>query len=972
MSIDKVKYIKVFPGMGTGRVGNSEEYFIGPEAPGVVPDPGGMKYKDSNGLIKRQAARFRVYGYDENDAVVMEITEDPSNGVSIEWDVHVRNMKAANYAFQGKFAFKPTDLRNPGYTKETNPNNRTPLIIDPGAKKISGINKNGTSAVPLDGGKIFDFPPGETSYDIPNSLYTPGKPGTQSVAYKSKEVSLGRLETDDSGRLIFVGGKGDAGCLLEKPIPIRKGVSEFNNDKNMPNHNPTSNGNSYFNNPGWFDDTCGGSINATVTFNSLGTPVTLSTDNDPLKRGWVAVSPPKYVPSMNNVVSLLDLQIDLFPDQDPYSGSLNFAIIDENGIPNIATGDPADGLSFAPLNGITQQGQLAPSITSFKGKDYLAYTGDSGANLLAVSADGGASWTSVTIANGVSTAFAPSLCTFNGQLVYVVTAKNGYINIGTSDNGSDFTFRLASPAGGVEALRSLYGPSAAAYNGFLYIGFTGTGGVLSIAQQGVDNKDKETQDLFTFTSLETHTKSHDAPSLCTFFGQLYYGYTGVDDKCYLGSYNSFSPQPTPPTLKFDFAQIGGDQTTTLAPSIGASHGRFYYTIVGPDNYVHVASGKSGFTSLTFGKAGNVASTAAPAVANFSDISFYRDIYPILKTVTDYAWVNEPAFTGHAPGSMGDFLREGSIDYYANPLQVSNVYRVFVFQAIRQAEQLTPMVPPPPFALPPDSVPNGGIQSGRLMPHLFGEGGSTAENQFNGTNHPNQWLSLTPHQLWKIQEWVNGNFQKGTIVKPKPLESYPLEDQPRAINFAALEPTVGGGFHPGIELTYNLKFREYFAGAFRFADKIIYKKPKVKSGNNPSDPIEFDILEHDLTPGSVAGYMSIPWQGDFWSCNISWWAAMRPDLVVDFDQSQEPPRPVPIPWFRGEAVGIPPNADSIPGYQGGYEHMARYWSYFGFVVPNGNKYYGEFVLAETERAACLDDKNAPCVSVNPEAPAGPQE
>ena len=326
------------------------------------------------------------------------------------------------------------------------------------------------------------------------------------------------------------------------------------------------------------------------------------------------------------------------------------------------------------------------------------------------------------------------------------------------------------------------------------------------------------------------------------------------------------------------------------------------------------------------------------------------------TVTDYAWVNEPAFQGHAPGSMGDFLRDGSIKGYSNPNAECNPYRTFVYQVIRPAEQLTLMVPPPPMKIPKGGIPDGGVQSGRLMPHLFGEGGSNLENTFNKTNFPNQWLSLTPHQLWKIQEWVNGNFTtNGTgsvAAAPTIFEDINIEDQPVALNFSALEPTVGGGFHPGIELTYNMKEPGYFAGPFRFADNIT---------DNDGAVIQA------ITPGSVAGYMSIPWQGDFWSCNISWWAAMRPDIVVNMDTSLTPPKLDYESWFRGKAVGIPHNSDAIPNYEGGYEHMVRYWSYFGLVVPTGTTDKGMTVLGETERAPCLDDAADPCIAVNPQAP-----
>ena len=968
MLINKVTHIKVYPGIGTARVGNSPEYFIGPEFPGNVPNLG-KKYKDANGLLKPQASRFRVYGYDVDDNVVMEITHDPENGISLEWDVHMRNLKAANYAFQGKFGFNPDQYRNPGVSPNasgTDPNSRTSLIIDPGMKSISGISQNQTNAIQLDKGKIFS---GIGTAEIPTSLLEKGKPGTTTVTYTEKEVSLGRLETDDAGRLIVVGGKGDAGCLIEPPIILQKGVGQLNGET-TPNDDPTSNGNSYFNNPGWYDDTSGGSINASVTISVGGiTPIEreLKTNNEPTQRGWVAVSPPKYVPTMNNVVSLLDLQLDMFPEEDPVSGTLNFAVLDTNGIPNIATGNST--LNFAPIAGDSIAGKEAPSIASFQGKDYLAYTGKDGSNLLAVSGDGGTTWTESQIGTN-TTSFAPSICVFNGLLTYAIVVSGGSLKVGTSDDGVTFTFNDVTPApisppatvAGV-AIPSVSSPSIVAYNGGLYIAFTASDGGLVIALQ-----DAKTANLFTFTSLTTTVDAqvNIAPSIGVFFGQLYYAYTGSDSKSYIGSYNNYSPQPATPVIEFDFKHIGGSQTTTLAPSISASHGKLYYALIGADSSVNVAVGKPGFTDLVFIKQGSIVTSYAPAIANFNSINFFRDIYPILKTVTDYAWVNEPAFQGHAPGSMGDFLRDGSIKGYSNPNAKCNPYRTFVYQVIRPAEQLTPMVPPPPMKIPnptnvtvdgiKPSIPDGGVQSGRLMPHLFGEGGSNLENTFNKTNFPNQWLSLTPHQLWKIQEWVNGNFTTNGIglevTAPTSFEEINIEDQPAALNFSALEPTVGGGFHPGIELTYNMKEPGYFAGPFRFADNIT---------DNDGTVIQ------SITPGSVAGYMSIPWQGDFWSCNISWWAAMRPDIVVTMDQSLTPPKLEKELWFRGEAVGIPHNADNIPDYEGGYEHMVRYWSYFGFVVPDGTTDDGMFVMDETERAPCLDDTTAPCVAVNmPEA------
>src|SRR5215470_7235557 len=127
----------IYPGIGIARVGNSpDEYFIGPAAPGEVPQPDGG-YKDSAGRIKRQAAQFRIYGLDEDGKAVKEIT---AADAEITWRVHVANRKAGWYQFLnamdlGKFAMTAA-LRNKTVTGA----DRQKLIIDPGPRQISGRN----------------------------------------------------------------------------------------------------------------------------------------------------------------------------------------------------------------------------------------------------------------------------------------------------------------------------------------------------------------------------------------------------------------------------------------------------------------------------------------------------------------------------------------------------------------------------------------------------------------------------------------------------------------------------------------------------------------------------------------------------------------------------------------------------------------------------------------------------------------
>jgi hypothetical protein len=202
-----VRYV-IHPGIGIARVGNSpDEYFIGPEAPGEVSRPDGG-FKDDAGRIKRQAARFRIYGLNEAGEAVREITADEAE---ITWRVHVANRKAAWYRFLNamdlgpKFA-KTTALRNSTVTGA----DRRKLVIDPGPRTISGRNIMGPQFL-FDGGKFMGGP-----------------------------VPLGEVRTDGAGRLLVLGGFGSSASHPPKPATT------------------------FANNDGWHDDTSDGPVRATI------------------------------------------------------------------------------------------------------------------------------------------------------------------------------------------------------------------------------------------------------------------------------------------------------------------------------------------------------------------------------------------------------------------------------------------------------------------------------------------------------------------------------------------------------------------------------------------------------------------------------------------------------------------------------------------------------------------------------------
>ncbi|MGE5216044.1 MAG: LodA/GoxA family CTQ-dependent oxidase [Chloroflexota bacterium] len=137
---------RIHPAIGIARVGDSpDDFFVGPEAPGVAPmlnEPDGTssqpgKYKDQMHRIKRQGARFRIYEYTEGRAgVVTKVREVTAADAQIEWEVHLVNRKAAE---KTRFFTPPDNSKSVGRNADVT--DRSKLIIDPGPQRISGVNQ---------------------------------------------------------------------------------------------------------------------------------------------------------------------------------------------------------------------------------------------------------------------------------------------------------------------------------------------------------------------------------------------------------------------------------------------------------------------------------------------------------------------------------------------------------------------------------------------------------------------------------------------------------------------------------------------------------------------------------------------------------------------------------------------------------------------------------------------------------------
>ncbi|HKP39148.1 MAG TPA: LodA/GoxA family CTQ-dependent oxidase [Pyrinomonadaceae bacterium] len=298
---------KIHPAIGIARVGDSPDgFYLAPEQVGQLPmeltsdgkEQPIKTFKDSQQRVKRQAARFRVYGYEDGSDEGKELqvgspikVVNQRNGMvmegqvlDIEWTVYLANKKASWYEFKqldGEHGYDPTHpLRNASITA---PDARQQLIIDPGPQTVSYTNKKQRTAQFANGqnpGYSQSFPPPLT----PMSIDTLGE--------------IRAIQQDKNIRLLVFGGFGNSGSF------------------NTGFGNPVIT--DYANNDGWFDDVSDGPVTARVKFKVLKedgrdpSPNTPPTQFVPVQvPAWVIVGYPRYAPQITDIITMDEIVYDV-------------------------------------------------------------------------------------------------------------------------------------------------------------------------------------------------------------------------------------------------------------------------------------------------------------------------------------------------------------------------------------------------------------------------------------------------------------------------------------------------------------------------------------------------------------------------------------------------------------------------------------------------------------------------------------
>ncbi len=224
------------------------------------------------------------------------------------------------------------------------------------------------------------------------------------------------------------------------------------------------------------------------------------------------------------------------------------------------------------------------------------------------------------------------------------------------------------------------------------------------------------------------------------------------------------------------------------------------------------------------------------------VSFKRDIFPILHSVSLLEWVSAKGALGHGTGKAGNYLTPEHLRLVSSnetdPSSDAFKARDAVFKRVRNPASIP--------ARPCRNLTKEDVGM-RQMPQL-------PDDVINQTLQGHDWAlpSVTSLQYERLQKWRDGHFDADGLPDVIPLERLSVADQPDALDRGALQGSAGTPFYPGIESWNVMQLSDMYAAPLR---------------------LKLDVQPGDLTMGNA-----IPWQADFYDCSASWWPIQRPTEV----------------------------------------------------------------------------------------------
>lgn len=271
--------------------------------------------------------------------------------------------------------------------------------------------------------------------------------------------------------------------------------------------------------------------------------------------------------------------------------------------------------------------------------------------------------------------------------------------------------------------------------------------------------------------------------------------------------------------------------------------------------------------------------------------------------------------------------------------------------------------------------------------------------------PAQWFAIPPVLYKQLENWCNGEFESIPDLEGDTMDQLgeffqkcykKAAEEPGKkallMTRAVLETLYGGGFHPGVELTWPMRHNDLYA-----ENKLVYRNVTDRDGhsiglyglrevrvNAASPEQEEQIFFRDfgyqmnsedireslkpgnsknwlwqITPGDLTKWMGIPWQSDAGSCQAvfteeqypvpAWWAANLPVYVLTQESFEKLKNPDildetkryiygnRLPWLHTADLGFV-GYHAEGGYTKGLIDMVYQWDKLGAVV--GRKFDGD--------------------------------
>lgn len=309
------------------------------------------------------------------------------------------------------------------------------------------------------------------------------------------------------------------------------------------------------------------------------------------------------------------------------------------------------------------------------------------------------------------------------------------------------------------------------------------------------------------------------------------------------------------------------------------------------------------------------------------------IFPLFYRLYRMQWVN-----------LGDFLAPSfkeTIDklvaedkfkyiYSEKSSKEGNEIRASIFNMFRNPAYPMSNEPIIPSNQTTDITNLGSGTEDLLLPYYAGDG-------IDYPGSPAQWFAIPPMLYKELENWRDGNFytppefhfkdmdEMGAYYQNLFIESAKDDKKkPLLMTRAVLETLYGGGFHPGVELTWPMRHDNIYAEnnmtyKFMYEGKYKYgfyglREVRINAATAKEQAEIFyndfgyqmtsdDIKESmkpankknwlwKITPGDLTKWMGIPWQSDAGSCQTiyvekqypipSWWAANLPVHVLPED------------------------------------------------------------------------------------------